>query len=41
MKADSTCYLRDEVLRVKYAVYPNTENKNCIHVTIIENLNVK
>jgi hypothetical protein len=41
MNPNSTCYLYDEILRVKYAAYPNTEKKNCIHMTMIENLNIK
>jgi hypothetical protein len=41
MNPDSTCYLYDEMSRVKYAAYPNTEKKNCMHTTVIENLNIK
>jgi hypothetical protein len=41
MNPDSTCYLCDEMLRVKYAAYPNTEKKNYIHTTMIENVNIK
>jgi hypothetical protein len=40
MNPDSTCYLYDEILRVKFAAYPNTEKKNCIHTTMIENMKV-
>jgi hypothetical protein len=29
------------MLQVIYAAYPNTEKKNCIHTTMIENLNIK
>jgi hypothetical protein len=28
------------MLRVKYAAYPNMEKKNCIHTTMVENVNV-
>jgi hypothetical protein len=28
MNPDSTCYLFDEMLQVKYAAYPNAEKKN-------------
>jgi hypothetical protein len=41
MNPDSACYLHDEMLRVKYAAYPNTEKKNCIHTTMIKNFNTK
>jgi hypothetical protein len=40
MNPYSTCYLYDEMLRVKYTAYPNMEKKNCIHMAI-ENLNIK
>jgi HD superfamily phosphohydrolase YqeK len=41
MNPDSTCYFYDEILRVKYAAYPNVEKKNSVHTTMIESLNVK
>jgi hypothetical protein len=40
MNPDSTCYLCEEMLRDKYAAYSNTEKKNCIQMTMIENLNI-
>jgi hypothetical protein len=40
MNPDSACYLYDEMLRVKYAAYPNTKKK-IMHRTMIENLNTK
>jgi hypothetical protein len=41
MNPNASCYLYDEMLQVRYAAYPNTENKNCIHTTMIENLNAE
>jgi hypothetical protein len=40
MNPDSTCYLHDEMLRVKYAAYPKKERK-VVYITMIENLNTK
>jgi hypothetical protein len=39
MNPDSICYLYEEILRVKYAAYPNPEKKNYILTTKIEKLN--